>query len=155
LVNPLRSPGLLAEVMQFAPEPVVVFGHTHLPFQVRLDDRLALNPGAVCFPEDGFIGAQYALLEWDGEGWTAQHHTVTYDLAEFRRSYRESEFLAVSPLCRIYFEDVHSGKDTLHNFFDYCQRLTEAAGCADLPYFPDDIWQQAAETFPWNLSFME
>jgi len=151
LVNPLRSPALLAEVMALAAEPVVVFGHTHWPFQARLDDgRLALNPGAVCFPEDGYIGAQYALLNWDGVQWTAQHHTVPYNLDEFRRSYRESGFLAVSPLCRIYLEDIYSGKDTLHDFFNLCQRLAVAAGCADLPYFPDEVWQQAAATFPWD-----
>ena len=150
LVNPLCSPELLAEVMQLVSEPVVVFGHTHWPFQVRLNGRLALNPGAVFFPEDGYIGAQYALLDWDGAQWAAQHHAVSYDMAEFRHSYRESEFLAISPLCRIYFEDVQTGNDTLHNFFDHCQRLAEAAGCAGLPFFPDDIWQQAAETFPWK-----
>jgi predicted phosphodiesterase len=149
-VNPLRRPELLAEVMRLVPEPVVVFGHTHWPFQVRLDGRLAFNPGAVYFPEDGFIGSEYALLDWDGERWTAQHHQVAYDLAEFRRSYRDSGFLAVSPLCRIYLEDAHSGIDTLHTFFDHCQTLAEAAGCADLPYFPDEIWQQAEETFPWD-----
>jgi len=154
-VNPLRRPELLAEVMRLTVEAVVVFGHTHWPFQARLDGRLAVNPGAVCFPEDGFIGAQYALLDWNGEQWTVQHHTVTYDLAEFRLSYREGGFLSVSPLCRIYYEDIHSGKDTLHDFSDLCQRLAEAAGCAGLPYFPDEIWQQAAETFPWNFSFME
>jgi predicted phosphodiesterase len=150
LVNPLRSPALLAEVMSLVPEAVVVFGHTHWPFQARLDGRLALNPGAVLFPEDGYIGAQYALLDWDGEQWTAQLHRVPYDLDEFRRAYIESGFLAVNPLCRIYLEDVYSGKDTLHDFFDLCQGLAESAGCSDLPYFPDEIWQQAAETFPWD-----
>jgi putative phosphoesterase len=152
LVNPLRSPALLAEVMQLASEPVVVFGHTHWPFQVRLSSRLALNPGAVCFPEDGFIGAQYALLEWDGAQWTAQLHRVPYNLDEFRRSYVESGFLAVNPLCRIYLEDVYSGKDTLHDFFGLCQRLAESAGCGNLPYFPDEVWLQAAETFTWDSS---
>jgi len=150
LVNPLLSPGLLAEVMQLVAEPVVVFGHTHWPFQVRLGDRLALNPGAVCFPEDGYIGAEYALLEWDGEQWTAQLHRVPFSLDEFRRSYVESGFLVVNPLCRIYLEDVYSGKDTLHDFFALCQRLADLAGCGDLPYFPDEIWQQAADTFPWD-----
>ena len=155
LVNPLRNPALLAEVMQLASAPVVVFGHTHWPFQVRLDGRLAINPGAVCFPEDGFIGAQYALLDWDGKGWTAQHHQVAYNLAEFRRSYRESGFLGVSPLCRLYYEDVHSGVDTLHTFFDHCQALAEAAGYGEQPYFPDEIWQKAEETFPWNAELPE
>jgi len=37
-------------------------------------------------------------------------------LDEFRRSYQESGYLAVNPLCRIYLEDVYSGKDTLHDF---------------------------------------
>jgi len=154
-VNPFRSPELLAEVMRLAPEPVIVFGHIHWPYQIRLDGRLAINPGAVCFPEDGYIGAQYALLDWDGEQWTAQLHALPYDLAEFRRSYRENGFLEVSPLCRIYYQDVHSGKDSLHGFWHLCLRLAKAAGCDGLPYFPDEIWQKAAETFPWDASLLE
>ncbi len=149
-IHPSRNPERLAEVMSLVSEPVMVFGHTHLPFQARQDSWLALNPGAVCFPEDGTIGAQYALLDWDGWEWSVKLRQVPYDLAEFRRAYREGGFLSVNPICRIYYEDVQSGKDSLHDFFELCQRLAEAAGCAGLPYFPDEVWQRAEETFAWN-----
>ena len=144
---------LADEMLALASEPVVVFGHTHWPCQVRRGCRLALNPGAVMFPENGYVGAQYALLNWDGKRWEAELRSLPYDLNELRQSYAESGFLETGPLARVYIQDAYSGKDTLHAFANHCRNLAELAGCADLPYFPDEIWQQAAETFAWAAHF--
>jgi predicted phosphodiesterase len=141
---------LADEMLSLAPEPVVVFGHTHWPCQKRRGSRLALNPGAVMFPENGYVGSQYALLNWDGKRWEAELHCLPYDLNDLRRDYEESGFLDTGPLARIYIEDAYSGQDTLHAFANHCRKLAESAGAAGLPYFPDKVWQQAAETFPWD-----
>jgi putative phosphoesterase len=141
---------LADEMLALAPEPVVVFGHTHWPCQEWRGNRLALNPGAVMFPENGYVGAQYALLNWDGKRWEAELHSLPYDLDDLRRDYQESGFLDTGPLARVYIEDVYSGKDTLYAFANHCRKLAQAAGAAGLPYFSDEIWQRAAETFSWD-----
>ncbi len=141
---------LTDEMLALAPEPVVVFGHTHRPCQERRGNRLVLNPGAVMFPENGYVGSQYALLNWDGKLWTAEFHSLPYDLNELRQSYEESGFLDTGPLARIYLEDAFSGIDTLHAFANHCRKLAQAAGTAGLPYFQDKVWQRAAETFSWD-----
>ncbi len=116
---------LADEMLALAPEPVVVFGHTHRPCQEWRGNRLALNPGAIMFPENGYIGAQYALLNWDGKLWTAELHSLPYDLNDLRRDYEESRFLDTGPLARIYLEDAFSGIDTLHAFANHCRKLAE------------------------------
>ena len=102
------------------------------------------------FPENGYVGSQYALLNWDGSRWEAELCSLSYDLNDLRRDYAESRFLDTGPLARIYLEDAFSGIDTLHAFASHCRKLAESAGCTDLPYFPDEIWQYAAESFPWD-----
>jgi putative phosphoesterase len=146
---------LADEMLALAPEPVVVFGHTHWPCQVRRGSRQVLNPGAVMFPENGYIGAQYALLNWDRNQWEAELHSLPYDLNHLRQDYEESGFLDTGPLARVYIEDVFRGKDTLHAFANLCRKLAVQAGVECLPYFPDAIWKKAAETFPWDSSLVE
>ena len=140
-------PTPLDEIFGMAPEPVLLFGHTHLPWQERLDDRLAMNPGAVNFSENGFVGAQYAVLDWDGIRWTPQFRAIPYDLDALRRSNEESGFLDSGVLARIFLDELISGKDLVPDFFKLAGQLAEEAGCGDLPYFPDEIWEQAGRAF--------
>ncbi|RPJ50664.1 MAG: metallophosphoesterase, partial [Chloroflexi bacterium] len=137
----------LAEIFAMAPEPVLMFGHTHLPWSRRLDGRLALNPGAVTFPENGYVGAQYAVLTWDGERWSPEFHAIPYDMAAMRRANEESGFLEASVLARIFLREQLGGKDLTADFFKLARRLAEEAGCGDLPYIRDDIWEQAGQQF--------
>jgi diadenosine tetraphosphatase ApaH/serine/threonine PP2A family protein phosphatase len=81
----------ISDVRSFAPEPAseddellggvaerrVVFGHTHLQFRRRLDDRIELiNPGSAGMPFDGDPRAAYALVHEDG---SLEHRRVPYD----------------------------------------------------------------------------
>lgn len=141
---------LLDEVIDLVSDDVLVFGHTHLAFQVRRGRRLALNPGAVSFPANGYIGAQYAVLTWDGLNWQVALHNIPYDLERVRRDYHDSGFLEVSPLARVYLQSIFRGIDYLPPFFSHARRLAQEAGCAHLPYFPDEVWQQAGRTFLWD-----
>jgi predicted phosphodiesterase len=140
----------LEEVLPLVDEPVLIFGHTHTPWVARNNGRLAFNPGAVCFPENFYIGAQYALLEWDGAAWQVQHRQVQYDLKEIERLYRESGLYQLNPLARLYLHELFSGVDYLPLFFGHARRIAEQAGMNDSPYFPDEVWLEAERTFDWG-----
>ena len=68
-------------------EPLLVFGHTHLPFErpgprgVRL-----VNPGSVGMPFDGDPRASWAILHDDGR---VEHRRVGYDHEAAARAVRE------------------------------------------------------------------
>lgn len=145
--KPERLPTPWKAIFEMAPEPVLLFGHTHLPWKERVDGRLALNPGAACFPENNFVGAQFALLDWDGSRWTPEHHAIPYNLDAFRRSNEESGFLDTGILARIFLAEAMDGKDRTPGFFKLAGRLAEEAGCEDLPYFPDEVWERAGKMF--------
>jgi predicted phosphodiesterase len=61
-IYPDRDPDLLGSMVAQIAEPVMICGHTHEPWNRQLCGKLALNPGAVCGPLNGFVGAQYAIL---------------------------------------------------------------------------------------------
>ena len=55
---------------------VLFVGHTHLQFQLQLDDKLVVNPGSVGQPKDGDSRAAFAVIE-DGRVFLQR---VSYDV---------------------------------------------------------------------------
>lgn len=149
--NLYYEPVMLHEVIDPSLEPVIIFGHTHLSWVAHIDEKLAFNPGAVNFPENDYIGAQYALLEWDGVQWKPSFHQVPYDLERLKRDYQESGLLSASPLARVMLQSVLTGRDFLPVYFQHVRQVANKAGSTKSTYFADDVWEQAERTFPWMI----
>ena len=150
-IFPDRDPALLDAVLAQISEPVLVCGHTHLPWQVEQNGRLVLNPGAVSGPLNGFVGAQYALLNWRDGHWQAKHITVAYDLERIREVCRESGFLEEGgAFAQAFLLSIETGQDVIEAFFSYAFELVAKAGISDSDIIPNDIWNQASATFDWS-----
>ena len=68
-------------------EPLLVFGHTHLPFERKGPGGVRLvNPGSVGMPFDGDPRASWAILYDDGR---VEHRRVEYDHAAAAHAVRE------------------------------------------------------------------
>jgi diadenosine tetraphosphatase ApaH/serine/threonine PP2A family protein phosphatase len=66
-----------ADLIGNAREPLLVFGHTHLPFEREGPGGVRLvNPGSVGMPLDGDRRAAWAILHDDGR---VEHRRVAYD----------------------------------------------------------------------------
>ena len=150
-IYPERDPGLLALALEMTAEPVLVCGHTHEPWSRVLDGKLALNPGAVCGPLNGFVGAQYALLSWDGFHWAVEHHAVPYDVGPVRAAFAASGLLDEGgALARAFLRSIETGRDVALAFLSHAYSLAKAEGCGDCEFVPDGAWQRAADTFDWE-----
>ena len=80
-----------ATLLRDYPAQVITFGHTHTPSQHRVGSKLLVNPGAVSYQ----LGtrdprARFAVLEGEGDQWTATLHAVEYD---WERAARTAESL--------------------------------------------------------------
>ena len=148
--------GLLETSLAMIEEPVLVCGHTHQPWAMHLNGKLALNPGSVAGPLNGQVGAQYALLRWLDGAWEAELHMVSYDLRRIRSAFVESGLLAEGgPLMRCFLLSIETGTNVARQFLDYAYRLAGEAGYAGSQVVPDEIWDKAAECFDWSLNSLE
>jgi putative phosphoesterase len=68
---------------------VILFGHTHLPYQKSVAGKLFVNAGSVGKPKDGDPRAGYVLLELTRHP-RALFRRVPYDVAAAARAVRES-----------------------------------------------------------------
>jgi putative phosphoesterase len=152
-IYPRRDPERLDEALAQIDEPVLVCGHTHEPWVVERDGRLALNPGAVCGPLDGFVGAQWALLTWRGGRWQAELRGVRYDLERVRAAFRDSGLLAQGGvLARAYVLCLETGHNVWGDFLTLARRHAQAAGLDTSDVIPDEAWDRALAQFDWQAA---
>jgi len=131
-------------------EPVMICGHSHVPWSQRLDGRLALNPGSVGNPLNGDVRAQYALLVWDGSSWAVTHRALPYDLNLVRRAFQASGYLDVAGAFALTcLLSVETGYNATGEFLTHAARLAHEAGCGGAVVVPDDVWQRAIDSFDW------
>ena len=152
LVYPEKDITLLDIALDMVPENVLVFGHTHEPWQMVRNGKLALNPGSVSGTLNGKLGGSYAILT-SGEGqWSVDLHDLHYDISLARKAFIETGLLeAGGKISECWLHDLETGVNTLPRFVEYAYRLSAEAGYADLPYVPDDIWETATKTFSYRI----
>ena len=150
-IFPDHDPFTLDLALAQTDEPVLVCGHTHIPWKAERDGKLALNPGAVCGSRNGEVGAQYALLTWDNDHWQVRHCTIPYDLERIRIACRESGLWEEGgAMAQAFVLCLETGQDIFEDFFSYACGLAAEAGFQDCDVVPDDIWEHATLTFDWS-----
>ncbi len=141
----------LETALEQTSEPVLVCGHTHIPWQERKNGCLVFNPGAVSGPLNGHTGAQYAVVEWQVDRWELDLRSVDYDLALVRKAFQETGLLEeAGAFARAYLLDIQNGTNITMKFLSYAYACAAQAGHRRCEYVPDEVWERAVETFDWD-----
>ena len=144
------NPTPLEPVLSQIDEPVLVCGHTHIPWKQEGEGRLAFNPGSVGSSIDGDVRAQYALLNWQDGRWQVEHRAVPYDLDRVRAAFHASGLLDEGgAFARAYLASIETGQNVVLLLLAHVYRFAAEAGCEDPDAVPDAIWDQAVATFGW------
>lgn len=152
LIYPEKDISQLDNALDIVPENVVIFGHTHEPWQMRRNGKLAFNPGAVCGTFNGKLGGSYAILASEDCHWNVELHELHYDISLVRKTFEKTGLLQEGgAISEHWLYDIENGINTLPRFVEYAYQLSIEAGNADLPYVPDDIWETASKTFSFRI----
>ena len=146
-----KGPVKLAWILAQIDEPVLVCGHTHIPWTQEQDGRLVLNPGSVGAPLNGDVRTQYALLTWQDGRWQAEQRAIPYDLDRVRTAFSESGLLSAGgAFARACLLTIETGQNVVGRFVSYTFELAAEAGYEDCDVVPDDVWERAVDTFDWD-----
>ena len=141
------------DVLDRLEEPVLICGHSHIPWKRERDGRLAVNPGAVGIPINGDTRAQYALLSWEGGRWKAGHRAIGYDRDRIRAAYLESGILEIEgAFARAQLRAIETGKNVPGWLVTHCRQRATAAGVPRSEAIPDEIWAEAVDAFDWETT---
>ena len=149
-IFPDRDPGILDAILSEVKEPVFVCGHTHRSWAFEQAGRVALNPGAVCGPLNGYVGAEYAMLSCENSRWQVELRRVPYDLERVSEAFHESGLLKEGgALARAFLQSIETGRNIAEDFLSHAYQLATEAGHKGCEVVPDAVWEQAAESFAW------
>ncbi|MFA6107934.1 MAG: metallophosphoesterase family protein [Candidatus Latescibacterota bacterium] len=148
---PERQPGRVEQILAGLDESVLVCGHTHRPWVERHGGRLALNPGSAGSSCNGDPRAHYALLSWDGRSWQVEPRAVDYDRDQTRRRFEARGYLAegggfarAALLCTL------TGHPVALHLVQHARATAAEAGLAGGREVPDEVWDRAVASFPWE-----
>lgn len=95
IITVRTAPERLRQVLRGVTQPVVVCGHTHQQFDLRVDGWRIVNAGSVGVPYEGRAGAYWALL-----GPTVDLRRSEYDLQRALSTLRAGGFPDVDEMVR-------------------------------------------------------
>lgn len=149
-INPVRGFRILDQAFEMIAEKVLISGHTHRQWSLSRNGKLGLNPGSVAGTRTGGR-AEYAVLTWGEAGWQAELRSVPYDLGDLRQAFEERGLLqAGGPLAKGFLLSMETGHDYMVKFLRHSHQLKREAGYHEGVFIPDDIWDEAGRTFPWE-----
>jgi putative phosphoesterase len=79
-VYPGLPMSLYRSIMKMADAKVVLLGHTHIPMEYKMEDRMVANPGSVGQPRDGDHRASFAILTISEREVKFELQRVEYDI---------------------------------------------------------------------------
>jgi predicted phosphodiesterase len=146
------EPARLSLALAQIEEPVLVCGHSHIPWTQAQDGRLVVNAGSVGASNNGHWHAQYAMLSWRNGRWWAEHHFIAYSLDQIRAVYRDSGYLAgggaFAQACLL---GIERGQNIPGRFVSHVYEVAAETGFEGCGVVPDSMWGQAVATFNWDF----
>lgn len=116
------SEARLRELLRENKTEVLIGSHTHVPFEWRAGNLLALNTGAVGAPFNRDTRAQYLLLTLEGGLWVPEVRFVPYDLNAVLRNYETSGLLGGGGLSgHIFREELPTAYPLYARFWDWAE----------------------------------
>jgi predicted phosphodiesterase len=153
LLSPDCDPVKLDKALAQVKEPVLVCGHSHIPWKQEQDGQVVLNPGSVGAPINGDVRAQYALLTWQAGHWQTEHRAIAYDLDRIRAAFSESGLLEEGgAFAHAWLLDIETGQNVSGRFVSYAYELAAEARYEGSDVVPDSVWEQAIATFDWEAA---
>ncbi|MFX0030563.1 MAG: metallophosphoesterase family protein [Candidatus Hermodarchaeota archaeon] len=142
---------LIDEYTKTIEQSVFIFAHNHVPWNQKINNCLALNPGSTGCPLNGKIGAQYAVMEWEKDHWEADIRTISYCIDDINEAYVKSGYLKEGgPLARSFLHGINTGRDITGLFLRFLYHLAYKEGYRDFKVAPDEILELAEKKFEWN-----
>jgi predicted phosphodiesterase len=80
-IGPHMNAAEISPLLQDCAADLVCIGHTHCPFEYRVDGIHVVNPGAVSLSVTADKRASYLLLDTAEKGYSVHHYSVPYDRA--------------------------------------------------------------------------
>ena len=141
------DPGRLNKVLSSINESVLMCGHTHNPFNIKIKEKYYINPGSVGQPKKRF--AEYFVLVVDKEDLKTIQRPVPYDIEKVKIAFIKSGYLDEGGICaKMNILSLETGKSYFTPFKNYAREYARNVGFNGKD-IPKEILIEASESWDW------
>lgn len=134
----------LLEQMKLVEADIIIFGHTHIQWNINLKGKTLINAGSCGVPLDFNSYAPYTILNIDSEGHVVvEERRVKYDVESLIEEVMESElFIHAEGWSRIIIDQLKHARDEISFFFRHANEVASMNNEHSWP-ISNDLWEKA------------
>ncbi len=135
------------EALKTLPDGIYIFGHAHVQWHARFENKLFINPGSCGIPLDGEPTAAYTILTETAEGWQVQERRVSCDVEAFLQDIKNSALYSEAPVwCDVVAGECRTGFEHVIPFLRFTESYAKAIGDPIRPY-SQETWSKAYDAW--------
>ena len=136
----------ISSALRSIQDNVLLFGHTHEPFQTEINGKMAINPGSVGLHFNRDKCAEYAILEIEEDQLRVIFRQVEYRLDKYAAQYCRTELYEKAYVWfMMNYMSMQKGKNMIPAFFDEIEKVRQVSDLSVKGPVPNDIWNQVFE----------
>lgn len=141
------------EALKALPEGIYIFGHTHVQWHARFQNKLFINPGSCGLPLDGEPAAAYTILVETSKEWQVQERRIPYDVEAFIREVKNSGLYSEAPVwCDVVAGECRTGFEHVIPFLRFTESYAKTMGDPVRPY-SQETWSKAYDAWRDRLRY--
>jgi len=122
---------------------IYIFGHSHIQWHARLENKIFINPGSCGIPLDGTPGAPYTLLEIENGNINITECRANYDIEKLIQNMKNSDLYKAAPVwSEIMLEQLTYCFEVARPFLDFTEQYANKIGDTARP-FSEKTWTEA------------
>jgi len=135
----------LIECLDSIEEKVLVCGHSHIPWNLKINNKLVVNPGAVGVSFNKSVAADFVILEWKENQWIPEHISVPYDLELLKSDFIESGLFDNGIWGHLILESLSKGRNCNIEFIEMANKLKSESIHKNENFIPNEIWVETCK----------
>ncbi len=142
--------GKIRKKIACAKEDIVICGHNHQQYHMKLDGTLIVNPGSAGISFMGNGIAPYSLIVRTNGKWKVEERQAVYNTHEVAAAMKKSDISNYAPWESMLIRSITDGKVATIAFIKFAYRYAKKNGWdgkGDL--VPNEYWHSAYKNFDW------
>jgi predicted phosphodiesterase len=139
------------KALKALPDGIYIFGHTHVQWHAKFQNKLFINPGSCGLPLDGVPAAAYAILTETSGDWQVTERRVPYDVEAFLNDLKNSSLYSEAQVwCDVLAGESRTGFEHVIPFLHFTESYAKAIGDPVRPY-SQETWSKAYDAWSDRL----
>jgi predicted phosphodiesterase len=157
VIKPFKNDEKFRKITSDFNENVFILGHTHHVWGLKFKDRYFVNAGCSGLPIPGSYPTSYftyVIMNISKDGLNFEKVNIPCDFKVFEDYFKTNNYLQENGMwARLLLPTIKTGHNYCVGFLEYCHEIARKDGLAGYKLIPNEIWEKAAASWPYEAFF--